>query len=295
MTSRPTQRCWNLSYTFRRSLVVLLLAGLIPLVCAPAVTAREPVVAPQPAGSSPAPGITWCATDRWPNLSPISFRLNELPGQSFLLIFPEWLTSRQQSWHVRPTWKREGSTATAEWTTDKVSLQLTLKFSHRRHIRELAWEYSIRNLTGTALDEVSVFNCFNLVDAPAFQDLTMERTWVGDGAGRRIPLAGVTRVKAPRTIQFYPARGGLTLPKFERFSRYQANSPQELTGDRIGVVSRDGKWSVESVVTGQVAYFFNNWEADHGCIHAAPLLGKIAAGKQATAAGRLVFRQLPAK
>ena len=295
MTSQSFNRRGASSRPCRRCLTVLSLAVLVSLASFPSAGAREPVIAPQPGENPVAPQITWHTTDRWPNLSPISFRLNELPGQSFLLIFPEWLTSRQQSWHVRPTWKREGSCATAEWTTEEVRLQLTLKFSRRRNIRELAWACSVRNLTEAALDDVSIFNCFNLVDAPLFQDLTMERTWVGDGAEHRVSLAEVARVQAPRTIQFYPARGGLTLPKFERFSRYRANSPQELRGDRIGVVSRDGKWAVESVVAGQVAYFFNNWEADHGCVHAAPLLGKIAVGKQATATGRLVFRQLPAE
>jgi hypothetical protein len=122
-----------------------------------------------------------------------------------------------------------------------------------------------------------------------FLDLLMQRTWVSQGKESPVKLSTVKKTKGPRTMQFYAARGGLKITQFERFMRYGVTSTEHLTGDRIGVRSRDRKWTVESIVDGRVAYFFNNWEPTHGCIHAAPILGDIAAGKTGSAKGRIVF------
>ena len=248
------------------------------------------MVAPRPA---PPAQLTWHTTDKWPNLGPLCFRLGDLPDQQFMLIFPEWLTARQQNWHVRPTWQTRHHSATGTWHSDGIRLTLSLRFQVADSARRLNWEYLVHNTSDTTLTDVAVFNCFNLVDAPLFQDLTLERTVVSTRQGQVRQLAGVQRVKAPRTLQFYPARGGLNLPRFERFSRYQATSPEELTGNRIVVRSRDGRWTVETSVDGQVAYFFANTEPDHGCVHAAPLLGTIKAGGKVRVRGAIVFRPVP--
>ena len=191
---------------------------------------------------------------------------------------------------MRPTWKTEGARATAEWISDGVGVTPLTAYQPCEKNSVLKWTYEVSNGSGKDLSDVALFNCFNLVDAPMFVDREMKRTWIRQGEKNTVRLSTVKRTKASRTIQFYPAKGGLTLPEFERFMRYGATSTQELKGDRIAVDSKDGKWTVESIVEGQVAYFFNNWEPTHGCIHAAPLLGDIPAGKAAQSNGSIVFK-----
>ena len=98
-----------------------------------------------------------------------------------------------------------------------------------------------------------------------------------------------TRGEGKRNMQFYPAEGGIELERNERIPRYDVTSPQSLSGDRIAVDSTDGRWRLENVVDGTVAFFFNNWEPDHGCVHAAPLLGTVEPGEFAEASGRVTF------
>ncbi len=240
--------------------------------------------------------ITWQPTERWKSLGSYAFRLREFPQDTFILVFPEWVTSREKNWHVRPKWKTDGHRAEAAWESGPYAWQMTMRYDQKENTRTLHWESRFTNGSREPLTDVAAFHCFNLVEAPTFIDLKMDRTWVGSGDPKsRIPLSQVRRVKGPRTIQFYPARGGLPLPEFERFARYQATSDHSLQGDRIGLTSRDGNWQIESIVAGQVAYFFNNWESDHGCIHAAPLYGDIAAGKSGTVRGRIVFTRLKAE
>jgi hypothetical protein len=235
-------------------------------------------------------GIKWEKAKYWHSLKPISFRVQEFPDDIFLLIFPEWLTSREKSWHVRPTWKTEGSQAFAEWVSDGISVKLKMDYQQCKKQSALKWTYQVSNESEQDLTDVALFNCFNLVDAPMFVDREMTHTWIRKGEKNTVQLSTVKRTTASRTIQFYPAKGGLTLPEFERFMRYGATSTQELAGDRIAVDSKDGNWTVESIVDGQVAYFFNNWEPTHGCIHAAPLLGDIPTGKAAYGTGSIVIK-----
>ncbi len=236
-------------------------------------------------------GITWEKAKYWPSLKPISFRVDPFPDDIFLLIFPEWLTSRERSWHVRPTWKTAGGKAMAEWASEGVSVKLTLDYTQLGKESVLKWTYEVANNSAQDLSDVALFNCFNLVDAPSFVDFEMKRTWIRQGEMNTAQLSTVKKTRATRTIQFYPTKGGLDLPEFERFMRYGATSAQELEGDRIAVDSKDGEWTVESIVEGQVAYFFNNWERDHGCIHAAPMLGDIKAGESKGSTGRIQFKQ----
>jgi hypothetical protein len=237
-------------------------------------------------------GLVWQPPAHFPSLKPITFKIEEFPSDSFLLIFPEWLTSREKSWHVRPEWQTEGGEARGSWVSDGVALRLMLRYEPGACGSRVEWEYQVSNRSGQDLAAAALFNCVNLVDAPAFRDLGMVRTWIRNGHTNTRQLSAVEKTKAPRAIQFYPAKGGLHLPDFERFMRYGATNLTVLEGDRIAVDSVDGKWTLESIVDGQAAYFFNNWESTHGCIHAAPLLGDIQSGQSASSTGRLVLRKL---
>lgn len=254
--------------------------------------AAEPMANPK---TSAYQSINWYRPDKWQSLGSLGFRIEELPDDTFVMIFPEWITAREKSWHVPLKWQLSENEATGTWEEDDCKLELVLTYSNEQS-PALAWKYEFHNGSENALTDLAAFNCFNLVDAPSFKDLNMERTWVGNGHNRSDRLANVKKTKGPRTLQFYPAKAGLNLPEFERFTRYGANSPQQLSGDRIGVLSKDENWSVQCIVEGPVAYFFNNWEADHGCVHAAPLLGNIAPGESATAQGKIVFtKEKPVK
>lgn len=237
------------------------------------------------------PGINWQPPKHFHSLKPINFELAEFPGDSFLLIFPEWLTSREKSWHVRPVWKTDGTKATAMWNSAGISVGLTLAFHSNDCGHKLEWVYEVMNGSEDDLTDVALFNCFNFVNAPTFRDLGMTRTWIRQGNRNTTQLSTVEKTQASRTIQFYPAKGGILLTEFQRFMRYGATNTTELAGDRIAVDSVDGKWTLESIVDGQVAYFFNNWEDTHGCIHAAPLLGNLPTGKSTISTGRLHFKK----
>jgi len=275
--------------------ILLLLSGLALFPPSGVTTSTAQERAPAEQKGQAAAAISWHGSERWKSLGPIGFRLRELPDDSFLVIFPEWITSREMSWHVKPQWKTKAHRARAIWHSGPYSLQLQMQFHREKATRTLAWEYRFTNGSQQPLRDVAAFNCLNLVDAASFIDLKMKRTWVGDARRARVSLADVKKTRGPRTMQFYPARDGLPLAEFERFSRYHVTSQEQLAGDRIGVRSRDGKWTIECIVDGPVAYFFNNWESDHGCIHAAPLFGDIPAGETGSARGRIVFTRLEAK
>jgi len=257
--------------------------SILTLILAYSATAAEP-----PAKADP---IEWQTTEKWSTLHPLAFGLPELPRDQFLIIFPEWITSREKNWHGRPTWKKEPNRAVGTWESDDCVLTITIQAEGERGNRVVKWSYQFTNDSTVDLTDVAAFNCFNLVDAPTFKDLSMRRTWVGSKAGKRMRLVDVPKTKGTRTMQFYPAKQGLPLTEFERFMRYGVTGKTELSGDRIGVDSADGKWTLQCIVEGRVAYFFNNWESDHGCIHAAPVFGNIPAGKTGRAQGRIVIRR----
>jgi hypothetical protein len=130
-------------------------------------------------------------------------------------------------------------------------------------------------------------------DAPLFQDIPMERTWVTDKDGNKKKLKNVRKTQGPnrRTMQFYPVAGGIKdLSKSGWLQQWDVNSTEKLTGNTISIVSKDGKWIVSSVVDGQVAYFFNNFESTHGCIHASPLIARnLKPGESSTITGSINF------
>ena len=74
------------------------------------------------------PLISWVQPEKWREFGPISFRLQRLPEQEFMLIFPEWLTARDMSeGSIRPTWTLEGDSAEAEWKAPDYTLNVIVK------------------------------------------------------------------------------------------------------------------------------------------------------------------------
>ena len=129
--------------------------------------------------------------------------------------------------------------------------------------------------------------------APLFKDTGMVRTWVKDETGKTTLLSTIQKTQGPnrRTMQFYSAAGGIAdVTKSNWINTWIILSPTTLSGNSVWLQSKDGNWKIETKVNERVAYFFNNWEAEHGCIHASPLLAReLKSGKTAVASGSFIF------
>lgn len=236
--------------------------------------------------------IEWIEPSSWRELGALGFRLKALPEQEFVLVFPEWFTAREMSTHARFTW--EDFPTSRAWQEKPFSAGLRFRLEEFDRNVHLGWEYTFTNGGNGTLTDLAAFNCLNLDRAPLFKDLAMERTRVTDAQGHGTVLDDVPKVRGPgkRTMQFYPAAGGIDLNRIDKIKSYGVNSPAKLRGDRVTVTSRDGSWRLESIVDGPVAYFFSNWEPDHGCVHAAPSFGTIGPDQTATAQGRIALRRV---
>ena len=238
-------------------------------------------------------GFKWVEPQGLQDFNPISFKLSTFPDQDFMLFFPEWFTSDQFNSVTKFQWDLKPYLAIGSWAGDSYSSTVTIKLKESEQKVELYWEYEFTNNSDTNLNNLSAFNCVLLNWAPLFKDLAMERTWVRDASGKEVLLKDIAKTQGvgKRTMQFYPAIGGINLEQYRLNTRWEVTSPEYLSGDRVKVISKDGKWLLETIVDGPVAYFFNNWEEDHGCIHAAPLFPPIESKSSGSVRGQIVFTQ----
>ena len=171
-----------------------------------------------------------------------------------------------------------------------MNIKFILKYSGEINLLDLH-EKLFLLITPESLCDLAAFNCWTMNFAPLFEDTIMERTIVNDAAGNKIVLKDVERVQGEgrRNMQFYPALCGIAnLKQSLWISQWAVISGQHLSGKEISVVSKDAQWLFENTVDGTVAYFFNNWEGDHGCVHASPLLATmLMPGESAKASGIL--------
>jgi hypothetical protein len=230
----------------------------------------------------------------------IAITLDKLPGQRFVLEIPEIYTLRGHKGgllgYKTQDWKFSNKGADMEYKDNEFNYSIQLRFVESKNSMGIKWNIALKNLSDTTLHDLAAFNCWSMNWAPLFKDLDMDRTFVKDNSGKKIPLKQVHRHQGEdvRTMQFYPAAGGVPdLSKDLWINQWNVISNQKLTGNEISVISSDSKWLFENKVDGKVAYFFNNWEHDHGCVHAAPLLASsLAPGKTAKAAGEFVFKKV---
>ena len=118
------------------------------------------------------PLISWVQPEKWREFGPISFRLQRLPEQEFMLIFPEWLTARNMSeGSIRPTWTLEGDSAEAEWKTPDYTLNVIVRATRTKPTGvTLHWKYIFHTRSSTPVVELAAFHCFLLDRAPLFKD-----------------------------------------------------------------------------------------------------------------------------
>jgi hypothetical protein len=228
----------------------------------------------------------------------IALTIDDLPDQTFIFTIPEVFTLRGseggqgglgsfagQQWKITD----DGATVYAEDKDYKYSIQLGL--AEKKMEYSLNWKISFQNKSDHTLYDLAAFNCVSMKAAPLFKDDLLERTWVKDMAGNKKLIRDVAKTQGEgrRTMQFYPAKGGVKdLSKSFWLQQWDVNSKETLSGNRVYIVSKDAKWTVDTKVDGQVAYFFNNFEKTHGCIHAAPLLSaRLKPGRTAVASGSI--------
>ncbi|MBA4388848.1 MAG: hypothetical protein C0404_12770 [Verrucomicrobia bacterium] len=237
--------------------------------------------------------------------SPMSIKWSAdfLPGQVFRMCYPENFSvagglkdsRRHFMVHCRKdltfNWEFGDDHAEASGSDPigKVHLVLNADVAGR----SLRWSMSFRNSTDTVLAKVSAFNCLNLANAPLFRDLELQRTRTRGADGNWVTLRDVPKeLRADTSMQCYPTAGGIDMVNHLAGSKSHGWGVARavLSGDRIVVDSVDGRWMLESIVDGQVAYFFTNWAADDaGCIHAAPLFGDVGPGEEVSVGGRIRF------
>jgi creatinine amidohydrolase len=149
-------------------------------------------------------------------------------------------------------------------------------------------EMTIRNHTEFLWHDVFAFNCLNPIEAPAFQDWKLERTYMSSH-GRPLRMVQTTRVKGHMpTVGFYlPER--IKAGEESVFVRgFGATSPDRTDGAWIVTLS-EPTGAYMAATTTEAAFLFDN--LDRCCIHAAPGFGDIEPGVASTTVSRLYLAQ----
>lgn len=230
----------------------------------------------------------------------IAIHISEMPNQKFVLEIPEVFTLRETNGdlynYAKQNWKYNSTGAELNYEDKKFQYSIKLKIVSTKKSVGLNWNISCKNNLGSTMYDVAAFNCFTMNFAPLFKDTKMERSWVYDIDGKKKSIKEVAKTQGPgrRTMQFYPAVGGVQdLSKTGWIQQWDVTSPETLSVKKVSIVSTDGRWVFENWVNGKVAYFFNNWEEDHGCLHASPLMAKeLKPGASAYASGTFKFTKL---
>ncbi len=230
----------------------------------------------------------------------IAITIDDIPDQQFIFTIPEVLTLNGfeggqgglgsfagQKWQISD----DGAKVSLDDKNYQYSIKFDLKEAKEKY--SLNWKIKFKNNSDHALTDLAAFNCVSMKAAPLFKDDMMERTWVQDANGKKKYIKDVAKTQGTgrRTMQFYPAKGGVKdLSKNGWIQQWDVNSTEVLTGHKMSILSKDAKWIVDTKVDGQVAYFFNNFEKTHGCIHAAPLISaNLKPGKTAVSRGSINF------
>lgn len=230
----------------------------------------------------------------------IAIHINEMPDQKFVLEIPEVFTLREVNGDLynysKQNWQYNAGGAELNYEDKKFKYSIKLKIVSSKNSVGVKWDMSCKNNTDSTMYDVAAFNCWTMNFAPLFKDTKMERTYVYGINGEKKLIKDVAKTQGPgrRTMQFYPAVGGVEdLSKTGWIQQWDVTAPETLSGKKVAILSTDGRWLYENRVNGKVAYFFNNWEEDHGCLHASPLLAReLKPGKSARASGEFKFTKL---
>jgi hypothetical protein len=224
---------------------------------------------------------------------------NNMPKERFVLEIPEIFMLQKfkegLSNYSKQQWKFTKEGGNMELTDGNYHYSIKLIKKIFRNTEGLAWKISVTNNSDSSLYDLASFNCWTMNTSPLFKDTKMERTFVNDISGNKIFLKDVEKTQGGgrRNMQFYPSKNGIDLSKSAWLNQWLVSSPQTLSGNKIAVSAKDGTYLFENIVNGVVAFYFNNWEHDHGCVHASPLIAReLKPGKTATANGIFKFSKL---
>jgi creatinine amidohydrolase len=145
-------------------------------------------------------------------------------------------------------------------------------------------EMTVGNHTEFLWHDVFAFNCLNPIQAPAFQDWRLERTYMSK-QGKPFCMAQTTRVKGhmPTVGCYLPER--IKAGEGSVFVRgFGATSPDRTDGSWMVTLSEPAGAYMAATAT-EAAFLFDN--LDRCCLHAAPSFGDIGPGEGSTTVSRL--------
>ncbi len=149
-------------------------------------------------------------------------------------------------------------------------------------------EMTVRNHTEFVWHEVFAFNCLNPIQAPAFQDWKLERTYMSS-QGKPLCLAQTHRIQGSMpTVGFY-LHQRITADSEPLFVRgFSATSPNRTDGSWIVTLS-DPPGDYMAATTLDSVFLFDNM--DRCCIHSAPSFGDIGPREASTTVCRFYLAE----
>jgi creatinine amidohydrolase len=217
----------------------------------------------------------------------VSARVPSLDNQTFALGIPETIGCREAMLLNFPE-------AKIEWTKPDPDGAVSCSWGPGGRVFYMAKlvpapdyvdvEMTVRNHTEFLWHDVFAFNCLNPIDAPAFRDWKLQRTYMSS-KGKPLCMAQTTRTKGHMpTVGFYlpePVKPGQESIFVRTFG---ATSPDRTDGSWIVTLSEPaGAYMAATAV--QTAFLFDN--LDRCCLHSAPSFGDIGPGQSSTTVSRL--------
>jgi creatinine amidohydrolase len=222
-----------------------------------------------------------------PGAMQVEARVPGLDNQAFALGIPETIGCREAMLVNFPEAKIEWQGPDADGVVScswgpggRVSYELRLIPA----VDYVDVEMTVRNHTEFLWHDVFAFNCVNPIEAPAFQDWKLARTYMSS-RGKPLCMARTARVKGHMpTVGFY-------LPEWIKageesvFVRgFEATSPDRTDGSWIVTLSEPaGAYMAATAI--EAAFLFDN--LDRCCLHAAPGFGDIGPREGSTTVSRI--------
>jgi hypothetical protein len=214
-------------------------------------------------------------------------RVPALDNQGFALGIPETIACREEMIlnfpEARVEWKgpdADGAVACSWGPGGRVfyTARLTPAEDH------VDVEMTVRNHTRFYWHDVFAFDCLNPIEAPAFRDWKLERTYMS-AQGKPFRMTGTRRRKGHLpTVQFYLPEQRPAGEESLFVQGFGATSPDRTDGSWLVTLSEPaGAYMAATAV--DAAFLFDN--LDRCCLHAAPRFGDIGPGESSTAVSRL--------
>ncbi len=212
-------------------------------------------------------------------------QVNELNRQTFALGVPETIGSSEGMIlnfpEVTISWSGPDKDGIVNhtWTSPK-KIEYSLKLIPGKDYVDL--EMTIKNISRDNWTNVFSFNCLNPVNAPQFQDWTLERTYMSKN-GKPFRVDGTSRINTGqmKTVQFYLHEDYKNVSSF--VNGFGAISPDRTDDSYIVTMSGDGG-SYMAATSPTAIFLFDN--LDRCCIHSATDFGDIPRGGEKTVTSR---------